>query len=263
MFNYTRLASLVIGIASIFTSSIALAVGPQDNADSLHCWLQTRVTKGFQGQVILERDGVVALDHVYGAANESLGIPATTESLYYIGSLAKMFTSAAILQLDVEKKLNLSGKIGLYLDDVPKDKAKITIKHLLSHTSGIIANHTDPFVKLDRDEFVDWCLATPLDHKPGKQHQYSNVAYSLLAAIIEQVDGGSFEASLHRRVFKPAGMNDTFFLNEITPHLDRVAIGHGPKLIEYKLDGKPENYGGSWLRVGPGGIVSTARDLMS
>ena len=73
----------------------------------------------------------------------------------------------------------------------------------------------------------------------------SNVAYSVLAAIIERVDGGSFQDSVRRRVFVPAGMKETFFLDEITPHIDRVAVGSGEKVIEHGLDGKAESYAGT------------------
>ncbi len=257
--RFTRLGpcTLVLCVAS---SSFAL--GPKENANSLDRWLETRVPTGFRGQVLLEHNGVVALDRAYGVADEASGAPASTETLYYIGSLAKMFTSAVVLQLEAEGKLKLSGKLGRYLDNVPKDKAKITIKHLLSHTSGAVSNHPDPFSKLDREAFVEWFLATPPDHEPGEQHQYSNVGYSLLAAIIERADGGSFQDSVRRRVFEPAGMKNTFFLDEIGPHVERVAVGSGSQVAKYKLDGRPESYGGSWLRIGPGGIVSTARDLL-
>ncbi len=262
MFKYFRFTLVGLCVAILFSASGALAKGPKENADSLDRWLETQVPRGFRGQVLLERDGQVMLDRAYGVADEASSAPATTDTLYYIGSLAKMFTSAVVLQLHAERKLKLPGTIGRYLDDVPKDKAKITIRHLLSHTSGTVSNYPEPFTKLDREAFIEWFLATPLEHKPGKQHGYSNVGYSLLAAIIERVDGGSFQNSVRRRVFVPAGMKDTFFLDEMTPHLERVAIGSGPQVAKYKLDGKPTSYTGSWLRVGPGGIVSTARDML-
>ncbi len=167
-----------------------------------------------------------------------------------------------MLQLEGEKKLKLSDTLGRHIDGVPKDKARITIKHLLTHTPGIVGNHPDPFAKLDRDAFLEWFLATPLESKPGKKHTYSNVAYSLLAVIIERAGGESYRQAVRRRVFDVAGMKNTFFLSEIAPHIERVAVGSGEKVKQYGLDGKAESYGGSWLRIGPGGIVSTAGDLL-
>lgn len=262
MLKHSRITLVAVCAAILITPNGALAKGPKENADAIDRWLETTVPKGFRGQVLLERDGQVVLDRAYGVANEASGVAAKTDTLYYIGSLAKMFTSAVILQLKAQKKLKLSDPIGRHLDGVPRDKARVTIKQLLSHTSGAAANHPDPFSKLDRDSFIEWFLATPLEHRPGKKHQYSNVAYSVLAAIIERVDGGSFQDSVRRRVFVPAGMKDTFFLDEISPHLDRLAVGSGEKVIEHGLDGKVESYAGTWLRLGPGGIVSTARDLL-
>lgn len=258
----SRLARTLILATALLAPARLLAAGLRENAEAIDHWLESKVAEGFRGQVILERDGSVLLDRAYGLADESKGAPATTETLYYIGSLAKMFTSAVVLKLDAEGKLKLSGTLDRYSDDVPPDKAKITIRHLLSHRSGAVTNHPDPLSKMNAEAFVEWFMATPLDHEPGKQHQYSNVGYSLLAALIARVDGGSFQESVRRRVFQPAGMNSTFFLDEITPHLDRVAVGTGPTLAKYHVDGKPQSYGGTWLRLGPGGIVSTAGDLL-
>lgn len=81
------------------------------------------------------------------------------------------------------------------------------------------------------------------------------------AAIIERAGGEPFQAAVRRRVFEAAGMKDTFFLSEIAPHAERLAVGSGAKVKEFGVDGRAESYGGSWLRIGPGGIVSTARDL--
>ncbi len=72
----------------------------------------------YRGQVLLERNGKVALEQAYGVADEASAVPANTDTLYYIGSLAKMFTSAVALQLAAEKKLRLSGTIGRYLDEL-------------------------------------------------------------------------------------------------------------------------------------------------
>ncbi len=258
-----RITYVVTSAAILIAPCGVLARGPEENAQAIDRSLETEVAEGFRGQVLLERNGSVVLERAYGPADDSRDVPATTDTLYYIGSLAKMFTSAVVLQLDAEGKLRLSHTLADVLGEVPRDKAHITtIRQLLAHRAGIVANHPDPLSKLDEEAFVRWFLETPLDHEPGMQHQYSNVGYSLLAALVARVDGGSFQDSVRRRVFRPAGMKDTFFLNEIAPHIERLAVGSGPKLAEYGVDGKPQTYGGTWLRIGPGGIVSTARDLL-
>lgn len=84
----------------------------------------------------------------------------------------------------------------------------------------------------------------------------------MLAAIVEKAGGEPFEAAVRRRVFVAAGMKDTFFLDEVGERADRLAVGGGASLAEHKTDGHAEHFGGTWLRLGPGGIVSTARDLL-
>ena len=260
--NRVRITPIAFCAAVFLAATGAFSQGPEENAASINRWLETLVPDGFRGQVLLERNGLVALDRAYGVADEASAAEATTETLYYIGSLAKMFTSAVVLQLEAEKKLKLSDPIRRHLDGVPQDKARITIRHLLTHTAGIVANHPDPFSKLDREAFIEWFLATPLEGKPGKQHSYSNVGYSVLAAIIEHAGGEPFQEAVRRRIFEPAGMNNTFYCDEITPHINRVAVGSGAHVEKYGLDGRVESYGQTWLRLGPGGIVSTVRDLL-
>ena len=148
MLRHFRITPIAVCAAILFAPNGALAKGPKENAEAIDRWLETRVPQGFRGQVLLQRDGQVALDRAYGDADEASGVPATTDTLYYIGSLAKMFTSAVVLQLKAEKKLKLSDPIGRHLDGVPRDKTRVTIKHLLSHTSGVVANHPDPFFQI-------------------------------------------------------------------------------------------------------------------
>lgn len=244
-----------------FVAAALAAQSPKENGAAIDRWLESQVAEGFRGQVLLERDGEVVLDRAYGRADESKPVAATTSTLYYIGSLAKMFTSAVVLQLEKEGKLALGDTIDRHVDAVPNDKKGITIRQLLTHTSGAIGNHPDIFAKLDRDAFVRWFLATPLAGPAGK-HSYSNVGYSLLAAIVERAGGEPFTAAVRRRVFEPAGMKDTFFVDDLGKNAERLAVGIGDSLKKTGADGNAAHYGGTWLRMGPGGIVSTARDLL-
>lgn len=241
------------------------AGSPAGNAAAVKSRLEDLAAKGeFVGQVLLERDGTVLLDGAFGLADVKAQPPqaASPETLYYIGSLAKMFTSTVVLQLDAEGKLKLDDPISRHLDGVPADKAAITITHLLTHSSGLIANHPDPLTKLDREQFLTWALATNLASKPGEKQSYSNVGFSTLAAVIERAGGEPFRVAVRRRIFDPAGMKDTYFLDDSTLDRPRLARGGGPNLAEFKVDGDPFGYRGTWLRMGPGGIVSNARDLL-
>ncbi len=248
-------------VLSACVAPAAVALGPAENGAAIHRRLSS-AESGFSGQVVLERDGVLALDQAYGIANGTSGAVASPETLYYIGSLAKMFTSAVVLLLESDAKLSLADPISRHLESVPEDKRDITIRQLLTHTSGVIANHPDPFTKLDRDSFLTWFMSVPLANAPGEKHNYSNVGYSVLAAVVERAAGAPFTQVVRQRVFVPAKMDDTWFVDELGAARDRLARGMGAKLAEFGLDGNAEQYGGTWLRLGPGGIVSTARDLL-
>lgn len=250
---------------SILSAQLAVAFDDTTarNAGSIDRRLRSEAEKGdFKGQVLLERGGTIALHQAYGVVGPASSAPATNETLYYIGSLAKMFTSNVVLQLESEGKLSLNDTIGKHLADVPADKSSITVAQLLSHTSGLPANHPDPLTRLDRDSFLTWAMSTRLESKPGERFLYSNVGYSVLAALVEKVGGEPFAEAVRRRVFAPASMNDTCFLDDPALDAQRLARGNGPRVTEFKLDGDPLRYRGTWLRMGPGGIVSTAGDLL-
>lgn len=259
-FTFVRLI-----VCSILPVQIAIAgdAAAARNAASIDRRLRSEAEGGgFQGQVLLERGGTIALHQAYGVAGPASSAPATNETLYYIGSLAKMFTSNVVLQLESEGKLSLNDKIGKHLDGVPADKSSITVAQLLSHTSGLLANHPDPLARIDRATFLTWTMATRLESKPGERFLYSNVGYSVLAALVEKIGGEPFAAAVRRRVFAPASMNDTYFLDDPGLDAQRLARGNGPRVTEYKLDGDPLRFRGTWLRMGPGGIVSTTGDLL-
>lgn len=264
-FPMTRSALVRLIVCSILPVPIAIASDDAvaRNAASVDRRLRTEAESGgFQGQVLLERGGTVALHQAYGASGSPTSTPATNETLYYIGSLAKMFTSTVVLQLESEGRLSLNDTISKHLADVPADKYSITIAQLLSHTSGLTANHPDPLTQLDRDAFLSWAMATRLESKPGERFLYSNVGYSVLAVIVEKAGGEPFQAAVRRRVFAPASMGDTYFLDDPALDARRLARGNGPRLTEYKVDGDPLRHGRTWLRMGPGGIVGTAGDLL-
>lgn len=131
-----------------------------------------------------------------------------------------------------------------------------------SHTAGVINSHPNPTARLDRDAVLAWFMRTPLEHQPGTKWSYSNVGYAVLAAIIERVENAPFPEVVRNRVFRAAGMDDTYFLDDASLDRDRLARGSGPESKKYGLDGDPLNYGQTWLRMGAGGIVATARDLL-
>jgi len=181
-----------------------------------HYLTEARWVWGFQGTALVAYDGHIILSRGYGIANREFGELNTTDTKYFIGSITKQFTAAAILLLADQGKLKLSAPISAYLPDYPKPAAeKITIHQLLTHTSGI-PNYTDnPEVLLRRTspmtptELLHLFWKQPLQFEPGTQFRYSNSGYIVLGAIIEAVSGQSYEAFLHHYIFGPLKMHHT------------------------------------------------------
>jgi CubicO group peptidase (beta-lactamase class C family) len=171
---------------------------------------------GFNGAVSISKNGRLLFSRGYGLANQQIGAPNTPMTRFFIGSITKQFTAAAILALQEDHLLNLDDPITKYLADYPHDPGdRITIKNLLTHTSGIPNYTEDPEIILRRTqsispkEIIERIENRPLEFEPGTRFRYSNSGYILLGRIIEVASGQSFEAYLHHRIFRPAGMKNT------------------------------------------------------
>jgi len=149
-------------------------------------------------------------------ANQKFGEANTPKTKFFIGSLTKQFTAAAIMTLQEDGLINIDSSIIKYLPDYPTDPgSRITVRQLLTHTSGI-PNYTDDIEVLfkrtqpmSEQEIIEEFEKKPLDFEPGTKFKYSNSGYILLGKIIENVSGQSYEAYLHRKIFKLAGMHDS------------------------------------------------------
>ena len=149
----------------------------------------------------------------YGLANVELNVPATEETVFEIGSVTKQITAAAVMLLVEDGKISLDEKISKYLPDTPPSWEKVTIRHLLTHTSGIKSYTGLPGYeltkRLKRDEFVKAIGTYPLEFKPGENWKYSNSGYNLLGFVIESVTGKSYWDFTRERIFAPLKMNAT------------------------------------------------------
>jgi D-alanyl-D-alanine carboxypeptidase len=167
------------------------------------------------------RDGHITKAQGYGFANLELGSPATKETVYEIGSTSKQFTATAIMMLVEEGNVRLDDTITKYFPEAPQAWRDVTIRHLLTHTSGI-QNHVAVPHWLDvfrtnlafettppRDELLKMFFKLPLEFQPGETWAYDNTGYYLLGIIIEKASGKSYWQFLDERIFKPLGMNAT------------------------------------------------------
>jgi CubicO group peptidase (beta-lactamase class C family) len=170
----------------------------------------------FSGSILIAKDGVPLFSKGYGMANYEHRVPNTTSTVFQIGSLTKQFTSMAIMQLVEQGKLSVTDSIAKYIDNCPDAWKNITIKNLLTHTSGIVNVSSLPdwddyhsIQSYSKEQLLDLYRNKPLQFKPGEKHKYSNSNYHLLGNIIERITGLDYYAYLDKYIFKPLGMGQT------------------------------------------------------
>jgi CubicO group peptidase (beta-lactamase class C family) len=168
---------------------------------------------GFSVAVVRHSRPVLAKG--YGYANLAERVPASATTIYRLASITKEFTAAAILHLTERGRLSLDDPIGDYLPDYPGD-GRITIRQLLSHTSGLSDATVLPLLEesggvgIDRNELIGLVAAQPLDSEPGSEHSYSNVGYILLGLLIERVTGTAYADYVENEILRPLGLDRTF-----------------------------------------------------
>lgn len=169
----------------------------------------------FMGSVLVARDGKTLLNKGYGSANLEWKIPNSPTTKFRLGSLTKQFTAASILLLEERGKLSLDAPVKQYLPDAPAAWDKVTIFHLLTHTSGI-PNFTSfpdygPTEALETtpEKLVARFRDKPLDFQPGEKFSYSNSGYALLGYLIEKTSGQSYATFVKQNLFDPLGMKDS------------------------------------------------------
>lgn len=168
----------------------------------------------FNGSALVAENGKVILKKGFGSANMEWNIPNKPDTKFRLGSISKQFTAFLIVKLAEEGKLKLDVPITTYLPDYPKANGdKITIHHLLTHTSGIPNYTSAPNFFKDKsrnpytpEEFVKTFWDLPLEFNPGEKFSYSNSGYFLLGYIIEKTTGKSYEQYLQETIFTPLKM---------------------------------------------------------
>ena len=175
--------------------------------------LQTTQTPGCS--IAIVRDGKVVYAKGYGLSNVEADAPATDETIYRIGSLTKPFTAALVMRHVESGAIALDDPITKHLTDLPKAYAGVTVRQLLSHTSGV-PNYTSlpDFGRRMREAvtakaMIDMAAAAPADFKPGEKWNYSNTGYILLGELVAKLDKRPWETSLAEVIAKPLGLTTT------------------------------------------------------
>lgn len=165
--------------------------------------------------VIVVKDGKVLLRGAYGVANLSTKEALQADHVMRLGSITKQFTAVAILQLIEAGKMALNDPVSKFFPDYPASGKRITIEHLLTHTSGIPSYTGKPgfmaksMTDMSVSEMVDSFKNDALEFEPGTAYKYNNSGYFLLGAIIEKVSGDTYANYVAKHIFTPLGMNNT------------------------------------------------------
>jgi D-alanyl-D-alanine carboxypeptidase len=184
--------------------------------------------------VVVIKDLKVIKSEGYGLGNVELNVPARPDTVYKIGSVSKQFIATGIMLLVEEGKISLDDNVSKFLDGTPDTWKPITVRHLLTHTSGIVreAPGFDP-LKIQNDaDVIKTAYSLPLRFAPGDKWEYCNVGYFTLAEIISKVSGKPWGDYLNERVFAPLGMNATrtTTVNELVPNRANGYVWRNGKL---------------------------------
>ncbi len=166
---------------------------------------------------LVAKDGQVIYTRAFGLANLELNVPMQPDMVFRIGSITKQFTAIAILQLMEQGKLSLQDEITKFIPDYPTQAYKITVEHLLTHTSGIKSYTNVPgYIKNVRtdmtpEELINSFKNLPMEFAPGTKWNYNNSGYVLLGYIIEKVTGKTYADYIQENFFTPLGMTSTCY----------------------------------------------------
>ncbi len=260
MTNTAPFSRLSLVLATLCLAPLARA---EDLTTKFQQYMDAAVkVDGFSGSVLVSRGGETLFARGYGMANIELQVPNTPRTKFRLGSITKQFTAMAIMIIAEQGKLKLDDPIGKYVDDAPKTWKKVTLHHLLTHTSGIFDFTSDPDLEklMSRPETLRSLIARfkdkPVNFPPGEKFAYCNSGYVLLGAVIEKVSGMSYEAFLRKSIFEPLGMKDTGYDHTETILPNRAAgyerVGDGLKNADYIHMSQP---------FSAGALYSTVEDL--
>ena len=257
--NVRRLAALT-GVLCLTVAARLAAQVPAARIDSIFSFAKD-TTPGCA--VSAMRDGAVLYAKGYGIADFEHNAPITPETVFYLASVSKQFTAAAINLLALDRKLSLDDDVRKYVPELPVYQRPITIRELVHHTSGL-RDYLELFDMAGLDDYpitnADFLAMMgrqrALNFAPGDAYSYSNSGYVLLTIVVERITGKPIRAFAEERIFKPLGMTSTVFRDRHTMLIRNLATAYG------------RAPGGSWNIavpyfdvVGDGGLMSSVSDL--
>jgi CubicO group peptidase (beta-lactamase class C family) len=254
--NYYHLAVLTL---------MLLLAAPATRADSVDEYLKAQMERNhIPGlAVAIIRDGRMIKLQGYGQANLEWNSLATANTAFQLASSTKPMTGTALMLLVQEGKIALDDKIAKYLPDAPAAWQNITVRNLVTHSSGLKDDLGQQKIVTVEDA-VKAAAALPLTYQPGEKSAYGLIDYVVLTLIIEKVTGAKFQDFLRKRVFEPLGMTSTKFDNATEDGPIRVSDLVKQRASIYNwIEGKPKTFAflyPAWT-YSAGGLYSSASDL--
>ncbi|MFY9560846.1 MAG: serine hydrolase domain-containing protein [Terriglobales bacterium] len=262
----SRTAVIVIVACVLLSCGMASGQKLADSlvANRLEAYLKPFVETGnFTGVVLVARKGRVLFRRSYGMANYELQVPNSPATRFHIASVSKPFTAMAILQLQEQGRLNVSDPVSRFVPGFPNGD-RITLEHLLTHTSGIPNVNDlpdyDTFARSPHtvEQLIGKFSTLPLDFQPGADYHYSNSNYNLLALILEKVSGESYGDYVRQHIFDPAGMTNSGHDGEALRLIPLAASGYEPAGVSSYEKAPYLDWSN---KTGNGSLYSTVDDL--
>ena len=235
---------------------------PSDRVDKIFERFDRRDSPGCALAVM--RDGGVIYKHGYGMADLDHDVAITPSTVFHVASVSKQFTDAAIVLLAQEGKLSFDDEVRKYIAELPDFGQRITIRHLIHHTSGLrdqwsllgLAGWRYSLDLITDDDILEMMSRQKdLNFRPGEKHVYCNTGYTLLALIVKRVSGRSFREFTSQRIFEPLGMANTHFRDDHAEIVKHQAYGYSPSRDTWRLSVT------NFDTVGATSLLTTAEDL--
>jgi CubicO group peptidase (beta-lactamase class C family) len=241
-------------VTALLVGTTAFAQDKTGEIDKIFSWA-TPSTPGCA--VAVSQNGKVIVNRAYGSADLERDVPNTSGTIFDAGSVVKQFVAASVLLLVEEGKLSLTEDVRKYIPELPDTGHKITLDHLLTHTSGIRDwTGIRPLAEGDPDVLTLTLRQRGLNFAPGEEWSYSNSGYVLLKEIVARTSGMSFSDFTQKRLFEPLKMKSTTYLLDMTDVVKNRALAYKKEKDRWKLD----MYFGN--DRGGGGLLSTPGDLL-
>lgn len=251
------LALLIAGCAVAPDPEPAATANPQDKTSEIDRTFSWATPTAPGCTLGVSQDGKQVVSRAYGSADLERNVPTTADSVFDIGSLQKQFVAASVLLLVEEGKLSLSEDIRKYIPELPDYGRKITLDHLLTHTSGIrdwtallplSADKTDALTAILRQRGLNFA--------PGDEWSYSNSNYVLLKEIVARTSGKSFTEFARTRLFEPLGMKASSYSVDMLNIIPHRALAYEKQGEMWKLSMRLDT------ERGGGGLMSTTGDML-